>query len=114
MFEYIATTIWFLLVGVTHPTISHDFTSSVGLVFDYWKLHGAASVEKCVALPLMRVLLFFVTAPTSPVSISNVINCLLVLLFCICSWVYVCGVCTCDDCLGSWVRLLEFAIIIPF
>lgn len=35
----------FLLV--THITSSHAFTSSVGLILDYWKLRRAASVEKC-------------------------------------------------------------------
>lgn len=38
-------------VGYTHHHLSHDFTSSsssVGLVFDYWKLHGARrTFENC-------------------------------------------------------------------
>lgn len=82
-----------MVLLVTHITISHDFTSSsVGLILDYWKLRRAASVEKCG----LNSNACFVAALTSPVSISNVINCLLVLLFCGCG----CE-CTCDDCLGS-------------
>lgn len=49
----------FFVVGYTHHHLSHNFTSSssVGLVFDYWKLHGARRTLRNVALILMRVLL---------------------------------------------------------
>lgn len=76
-----------MVLLVTHITISHDFTSSssVGLILDYWKLRRAASVEKCG----LNSNACFVASLTSPVSISSVINCLLVLLFCVYLWVWV-------------------------
>lgn len=98
----------FLLL-VTHITISATILLLL-LLLVWFLIIGNYTARgerlKTVALILMRVLLLL--SDLIAVSISNVINCLPVYYFvsaCECE-------CSCDDCLGSWVRLLEFATII--